>query len=121
MIRHDLPDSQYRIDPRAIPALVDLPDEGHGTLIAPRWVITAAHAVNMMQSGDSGGLVTIDVPGRIYLAGVTHGLDGTTSEVKNMFRQLQDGTLRMGTFGQRFAAARVGYYVTWIDRMMASH
>lgn len=50
VIRHDQPDARYRVDTRTIPALVDLPDEGHGTLIAPRWVITAAHAVDMMQS-----------------------------------------------------------------------
>ncbi|MXP28373.1 hypothetical protein GRI58_05995 [Porphyrobacter algicida] len=49
IVRHTLTDAQYRVDPHSIPALADLPDEGHGTLIAPRWVVTAAHAVNMMQ------------------------------------------------------------------------
>jgi hypothetical protein len=58
--RHDQPDARYRVGRQAIPALVDLPDEGHGTLIAPRWVITAAHAVNMMQMMPEEHFVTIN-------------------------------------------------------------
>ncbi|NJR72429.1 MAG: trypsin-like serine protease [Gammaproteobacteria bacterium] len=27
------------------PALADMPSEGHGVLIAPQWIVTAAHAV----------------------------------------------------------------------------
>jgi hypothetical protein len=43
-IRDDTPDAKYRVADAFFPALVDLPLEGHGTLIAPRWVVTAAHA-----------------------------------------------------------------------------
>jgi chymotrypsin len=45
VIRDDLDDSQYRVPASEFPALVDMPGEGHGVLIAPQWVVTAAHAV----------------------------------------------------------------------------
>jgi hypothetical protein len=44
VIRDDVPDEEYRVEASAFPALVDLPHEGHGVLIAPQWVLTAAHA-----------------------------------------------------------------------------
>lgn len=49
MIRGDVDDLKYRVPASEFPALVDMPGEGHGVLIAPQWVITAAHAV-MWQS-----------------------------------------------------------------------
>lgn len=45
VIRDDVDDSKYRVPASEFPALVDLPHEGHGVLITPQWVITAAHAV----------------------------------------------------------------------------
>ena len=45
VIRHDVDDSKYRAATTEFPALVDLPGEGHGILIAPQWIVTAAHAV----------------------------------------------------------------------------
>ena len=45
VIRDDVDDSKYRVPVSEFPALADLPGEGHGVLIAPRWVVTAAHAV----------------------------------------------------------------------------
>jgi len=45
VVRHDVDDARYRIAPSVFPALADLPHEGHGVLIAPQWVVTAAHAV----------------------------------------------------------------------------
>jgi hypothetical protein len=45
VIRHDVNDAMYRVAATEFPALVDLPGEGHGVLIAPQWVVTAAHAV----------------------------------------------------------------------------
>lgn len=50
VIRADKPDASYRLPAAAAPALVDLPGEGHGVLIAPRWVVTAAHAVSWQSS-----------------------------------------------------------------------
>jgi hypothetical protein len=46
VIRDDFPDQQYRMPASDFPALADLPGEGHGVLIAPRWMVTAAHAVS---------------------------------------------------------------------------
>lgn len=46
VIRDDVPDAQYRVEATDFPALVDLPLEAHGVLIAPQWVVTAAHAVS---------------------------------------------------------------------------
>ena len=45
VIRDDVDDSTYRVPASEFPALVDLPGEGHGVLVAPQWVVTAAHAV----------------------------------------------------------------------------
>lgn len=45
VIRDDVDDARYRVAASQFPALVDLPGEGHGVLIAPQWVVTAAHAV----------------------------------------------------------------------------
>lgn len=45
VIRDDVDDTAYRVPATAFPALADMPGEGHGTLIAPRWVVTAAHVV----------------------------------------------------------------------------
>lgn len=45
VIRGDVPDTKYRVAASAFPALADLPYEGQGVLIAPRWVVTAAHAI----------------------------------------------------------------------------
>lgn len=45
VIRHDVDDAQYQVPAAEFRALVDLPNEGHGVLIAPQWVITAAHTI----------------------------------------------------------------------------
>src|SRR3546814_1380005 len=47
VIRGDVDDAEYRIPAAAFPALADMPGEGHGVLIAPQWVVTAAHAAPM--------------------------------------------------------------------------
>lgn len=46
VIRHDVEDARYKVPATHFPALVDLPSEGHGVLIASRWVLTAAHATH---------------------------------------------------------------------------
>jgi len=50
VIRDDVADVAYQIESAEMLALADIPHEGHGVLIAPQWVVTAAHAVSW-QSG----------------------------------------------------------------------
>lgn len=50
VIRHDVDDAKYRVPASEFQALVDMPGEGHGTLIAPQWVVTAAHTLPMHQA-----------------------------------------------------------------------
>lgn len=57
VIRHDVDDSNYRVPASEFPALVDMPGEGHGILIAPQWAITAAHT---MPGGSNLQHVTIN-------------------------------------------------------------
>jgi hypothetical protein len=51
VIRADVDDAKYRASASAFPALVDMPGEGQGVLIAPQWVVTAAHAAPMQMQG----------------------------------------------------------------------
>lgn len=51
VIRPGVPDSKYLVPDSAFPALADLPGEGQGVLIAPRWVVTVAHAAPMQMQG----------------------------------------------------------------------
>lgn len=53
VIRDDVDDARYQIEGSAFPALADMPGEGHGVLIDPRWVVTAAHAAPMEGMGAS--------------------------------------------------------------------
>ncbi len=68
VIRDDVDDARYRIDASVFPALADMPGEGHGVLIAPQWVLTAAHAAPME---GMGATITIDGKGygveRVFL------------------------------------------------------
>lgn len=45
--RDDVDDAKYRIPVSGFPALADMPGEGHGVLVDPQWVITAAHTIPM--------------------------------------------------------------------------
>lgn len=44
VIRHDVAKEKYLVA-KGHPALVDMRHEGHGMLIAPEWVVTAAHVI----------------------------------------------------------------------------
>lgn len=54
VIRHDVADQQYWATEADFPALATLYQIGvHGTLIAPGWVVTAAHAIFCLEPGAS--------------------------------------------------------------------
>lgn len=61
VIRHDVSDSYYRASLADFPPLATLYQVGaHGTLIAPHWVVTAAHTVFCMTPGSY-----LDIGGRL--------------------------------------------------------
>lgn len=60
VVRHDVAESRYRVAESYYPALVDLPVEGHGVLIADRWVVTVAHALTWRD----GAIRQVSINGR---------------------------------------------------------
>ena len=52
VIRDDVADLKYRMAASEFPALADVTGQGHGVLIAPQWVVTAAHAVSWQPAVD---------------------------------------------------------------------
>ncbi|GAA4764831.1 hypothetical protein GCM10023219_06980 [Stakelama sediminis] len=91
--RHDVPDARYRIDPQAIPALADLPYEGHGALIAPSWVVTAAHAVRYMKDYPKDWFVTIHGKRRAVAHIIVYpGFEAAALAWQAMFKPLFDKT-----------------------------
>lgn len=52
IIRDDVDDDKYRVPASTLPALADFHQEGHGVLIAPQWVVTAAHVACMHPNQD---------------------------------------------------------------------
>ena len=71
VVRHDVSDAKYHAEDKAIPALADIPCEGHGVLIAPRWVVTAAHVVTWQH--EPIGEVTINGKPRKVASVIVHG------------------------------------------------
>ncbi len=68
MRRHDVPDEQYVVAAEDYPQIVDLlaPGDCLGTLIAPSWIITAAHcAAHLPTSGHA-----------LSIAGADHEIEG---------------------------------------------
>ncbi len=91
VVRDDVDDARYRMPASGFPALVDMPGEGHGVLIAPQWVVTAAHAV----TGHSDlRQVTIDgVPREIERVVVHPGYRSPPPALAEQAMQTWDWTL----------------------------
>jgi hypothetical protein len=79
IMRHDVPEEKYRVDASVFPALVDLPREGHGVLVAPLWVVTVAREV----AGREIHEVTINGVARPVAKVVIH--PGYKETPKNLF------------------------------------
>jgi hypothetical protein len=62
VIRHDRPDSLYRALGERFPSVARIGRRGDGTLIAPRWILTAAHVA---LGADRAG-ITVALGGRTY-------------------------------------------------------
>ncbi|MDR7194565.1 hypothetical protein J2W68_003313 [Luteimonas terrae] len=62
-------DARYRIPASEFPALADMPGEGHGVLIAPQWVVTAAHTLPMHSELEQ---IVINEQSRLVERVVTH-------------------------------------------------
>lgn len=60
VVRSDVTEDAYRVASNTFLPLADLPGEGHGVLIAPQWLIAAAHAVNPQ------------LPAQVEIAGETY-------------------------------------------------
>lgn len=89
--RHDVSDARYQVDPQSIPALAKLPYEGSGTLIAPSWVVTAAHAVSYMQGHPKDWFVTIKGKRRAVARIIVYpGFTAASPAWKAMFKPLFD-------------------------------
>lgn len=79
--RADVDDAKYRASASAFPALADLPDEGHGVLIAPRWVVTAAHAAPMQMPGMDSDVVIGGVAHRVARVVIYPGYKKLPNEI----------------------------------------
>lgn len=97
VVRHDAPPTAYRAQAGIMPALVDLPESGHGVLIAPLWVVTVAHAVD----GRQGSLRSVMIGGEEravaqvivhpnYAAPPGPGPDGSIKPIMDASREMRD-------------------------------
>jgi hypothetical protein len=93
VIRDDVPDASYRLAASDFPALADLPVEGHGVLIAPQWVVTAAHAVSWQPHVDV--LVINGVPREVEKVILHPGYKPLPSELVEAAMKSGDATAAM--------------------------
>ncbi len=90
--RHDVSDSKYLVKIRSVPGFVNLPHEGHGELINPRWVVTAAHAASDMRNHREDWFVTISGRRRAVARIVVYpDYDASTVGWKKLFKEIGSG------------------------------
>ncbi|MGY0800163.1 S1 family peptidase [Lysobacter sp. A286] len=96
VIRDDVDDSKYRVPASEFPAFVDLPHEGHGVLIAPQWVITAAHSVTWQSKINK--VVLNGIPRDVEHLVVHPGSKKLPHDLIHQARTTGDATLVMALF-----------------------
>jgi hypothetical protein len=107
--RHDVSDSKYLVTPQSVPGLVNLPYEGHGELISPRWVVSAAHAVSGMRDQPKDWFVTINGRRRMVTRIVVYpDYDAVIVGWKTLFKEI--GTGDAAAWLKRYNAVMAGMH-----------
>jgi len=107
--RHDVSDSKYLVKPQSVPWFANLPNEGHGELINPRWVVTAAHAVSDMRDHPEDWFVTINGRRRIVSQIVVYpDYDASAAAWKRLFNEVGSGDA--AAWLKRYNAAMAGMH-----------
>lgn len=95
VVRHDVQASNYEL--KKIPSFfVDMPDGGHGALIAPNWVVTVAHLLppNIIDKTLQIGEYEVEVEKVIIHPGITdipeHMLSGDAAELMTFMMTAHD-------------------------------
>ena len=65
-LRHDLKEAQYIEFGEQFPAVCQVAGLGSGTLIAPQWVLTAAHVPEMVLRMEPDAPLTVKLDGKEY-------------------------------------------------------
>jgi hypothetical protein len=81
--RHDVDDAKYQIQASTFPALADMPGEGHGVLIAPQWVVTAAHAAPMVMEGMDTEILIAGKPRKVKRVVIYPGYQRLPEQLAN--------------------------------------
>jgi hypothetical protein len=115
VIRHDVPEKRYLVAAETLPQLADMPGAGHGVLIAPQWVVTAAHTIQ----GEVKSVMIAGQARAVERIVVHPGYRSTPSDIINRALAAQDATELMVFLAQNhdIALLRLAQPITTIRPM----